>query len=378
LETIDDLLSASDLSTKNYADIYALQATAFACLGKLDDALEAIRRSMQYGEITEYQKLVEAAILYQDEKPDEALSILDGLVMQAPNYGGERYFLRGLIYLEKGDRDEAYRSMIAGGGNTWLHGGLYSYVQGKIGLQLVGDENLRKSIDALQYAEASMPIYYTVLQERIRQEILGLGSEPWKDGVKIDFQPTQISDIQARLTPRPTFTPSVTPTTTLTSTPVLSVTGTLTMTETPSPTATLQPILLYPNNKDVVVVDPQIGTGTLSFSTNEQKVFRFQPAYGLTFDDVLDVVVHLDANEAGLASPPMLYELWDPRKGVWVSVEPSWNDTDLPYPTDYVLPEGDLFLAVRNVGSVPYKVNNISITIVLQVSDGSLIQIGVK
>ena len=132
LTEIDAALGNSNPGLQGTSDLYLNQATAYACLGKLDEALEAIRKSMKYGDITGEQKTLEAAILYQQGKPDEALKILDNLIVQSPNYGGDRYLLRSLIVFEQGDWDETYRSMIAGGGYVWLHGGLYSYVQGNM------------------------------------------------------------------------------------------------------------------------------------------------------------------------------------------------------------------------------------------------------
>jgi tetratricopeptide (TPR) repeat protein len=373
LAGIDTAFENSSLSSQSLSNLYFNQANAYSCLGKLDEALEAINQSMQYGDVTGEQKTLEAAILYQQGKPDEALKILDNLIVQSPNYGGDRYLLRALIVFEQGDWDETYRSMLAGGGNVWLHGGLYSYVQGKMGLQLAGNENRAKSIDALQYAEASMPVTFNVLKSRIQTEIKTLGSQPWGLSSSITFQPTTVAEIQPRLTPRPTSTPL------LTETSVVGV-GTPAATVVPTSgnsTPDVQGAPLYPTEKDIIIVDFQTGTGSVTLPASTQEIFRFQPASALSFEKIMDVVIHLNTEKSGL-TPPLLYELWNPQNRTWISIEPSWTDTDILYPGDYVLPEGDVYLSVRNLGSVPFKLNNLSITVVFEALDGNLMQYGTK
>ena len=380
LAGINNVLENSTLDLQVTSDLYLNQAIAYACLGKLDEALKAINSSMKHGEITGEQKTLEAAILYQSGKPDEALKILDNLITQSPDYGGDRYLLRALIVFEQGDRDEAYRSMIAGGGNVWVHSGLYSYVQGKMGLQLASDENRAKSIDALQYAEASMPVTYNVLKSRIQTEVIELGSKPWDQTVSLTFQPTPLAEIHPRLTPRPTSTPTINETLAASGTPVkkdaigtprpgISKPGTS--------TPVTQDAIYSPRENDIVVVDFQTGTGPVTLSTGKKKIFRFQPSSALSFAKVMDVVVHLDAEKTGI-TPPLLYEFWNPHNRTWIAVEPGWTDSDVLYPGDYVLPEGDLYLSVRNLGSTPFKLNNLSITVVAETLDGNLMQYGTK
>jgi tetratricopeptide (TPR) repeat protein len=375
LEGIDSALENSNLSSQSVSNLYFNQANAYSCLGKLDEALEAINQSMQYSDVTGEQKTLEAAILYQQGKPDEALKILDNLIVQSPNYGGDRYLLRALIVFEQGDWDETYRSMLAGGGNVWLHGGLYSYVQGKMGLQLAGDENRAKSIDSLQYAEASMPVTFNVLKARIQTEIVELGNKPWDLSSSFAFQPTTVAEILPRLTPRPTSVPLLTETpAAIVGTPGEKVTVVPTSgTSTPD----TQGALLYPREKDIIIVDFQTGTGSVNLPAGTQEIFRFQPASALSFSKIMDVVIHLNAEKSGL-TPPLLYELWNPQNRTWISIEPGWTDTDILYPGDYVLPEGDVYLSVRNLGSVPFRLNNLSITVVFQALDGNLMQYGTK
>jgi tetratricopeptide (TPR) repeat protein len=374
LAGIDAALENPNLSSLSASELYYNQADAYACLGKLDEALEAINQSMQYGDITGEEKTLEAAILYQKGKPDEALKILDNLIVQAPNYGGDRYLLRALIVFEQGDWDETYRSMLAGGGNTWLHGGLYSYVQGKMGLQLAGGENRAKSIDALQYAEASMPVTYNVLRSRIQKEIVELGSQPWDMTASIPFQPTPLAEILPRPTPRPTSTPTAAPTITET----LSAEGTPAKDLTGTPTLEAQGGFFPPKAGNMIIVDPQTGTGPITLAGGAQEIFRFQPPAPLSVAKAMDVVIYLDVEKVGISPPPLLYEFWNPRKRTWTSIEAGWKKMNLYYPDDYVFPEGDLYMSVRNVGSTPFKLNNLSITVVIQTTDGALMQYGTK
>ena len=124
-------------------------------------------------------------------------------------------------------------------------------------------------------------------------------------------------------------------------------------------------------------MDVQTGTGPTTLSAGRQEIFRFQPPEPLSVASALDLVIHLDAEKTGIA-PPLLYELWNPHNRTWTSVEAGWTDTVVLYPGDHVLPEGDVYLSVRNLGSVPFKLNNLSITAVVKTSDGSMAQFGTK
>ena len=156
---------------------------------------------------------------------------------------------------------------------------------------------------------------------------------------------------------------------TVTSTPSTPMPGTL--------TPDTQGAVYYPNEKNIVIVDIQTGTGPVTLSAGTQEIFRFQPSSALSFAKVMDVVVHLNAEKLGI-TPPLLYELWNPSNRTWISIEPGWTDTDVLYPGDYVLPEGDVYLSVRNLGSAPFKLNNLSITVVIEALDGNLMQFGTK
>jgi tetratricopeptide (TPR) repeat protein len=75
-----------------------------------------------------------ARIFYVIGRLDDALTDLDVTISKSPYYCGMRYYLRGLIYAEKGEFDKAQNDLDLGMRQTWERGGLLSYAQGKIAL----------------------------------------------------------------------------------------------------------------------------------------------------------------------------------------------------------------------------------------------------
>ncbi len=375
-------LSVSKPVTSHYTDVQVMQVRAYACLGRLSEALSSLRQVMNHGDVTGEQKMLEASILYQQGYPDEALQILDNLLIQMPEYNGERYYLRGLIMYEKGKRDEAYNSLMMGSGQTWFHGGLYSYVQGLMGLELIGADNRAKALDALQYAEASLNPTYNILRKRMQKELNDLSVSPLDPPVSVPI----ITPVPA-FVPRPTARPSLTPTLYLTPTltptpqasPTLSATpteGTLTpeasptVTASATATATVPAIVYIPPDMIGIIVDLQVGSGPLILTLGERQVLRFQPAAALSIQDVQSLTIILETDADKNAPPPSL-ELWNPFTGIWTALQPKWGETLVKYPGNYVLPEGDIYIAMRSPGA-RLELTNFSLRLVILDSDGQL------
>ena len=355
-------LEVSKPVTSHYTDVQVMQVRAYMCLGRLSEALTTLRKIMDQGNVTDEQKMLEAIILYQQGYSDEAMQIIDNLLVQMPEYNGERYYLRSLILYEKGQRDEAVNNLTIGGGQTWLHGGLYSYVQGRMGLELVGADNRAKALDALQYAEASLNTTYNVLRKRMQKELSDLGVSPLDPPVSVPAV-TPAPPFLPRPTARPSLTPTLFISPTLTSTPQSTPTtsatpDTRTLTAEASHTATASatarataPATVYnlPGLIDTIV-DMQVGSGPLILTLGDRQVLRFQPATALSIQEVRSLTFFLET-AADQSTPPPSLELWNPYTGTWTAMQLEWGMNAVQYPGNYVFPEGDIYVALRNPGT---------------------------
>jgi len=381
-------LSVSKPVTPHYTDVQNMQAYAYACLGRLPEALTSLRSAMAQGDVTGTQKMIEASILYQQGYPDEALQILDDLLVQMPDYNGERYYLRALIYYEKGNRDEAYKSLLNGSGQTWFHGGLYTYVQGRMGLELLGADNRGKAQDTLQYAEASLSTRYNVLRKRIQTELRDLGIPLLNPTISVPVG-TAVPAFVQRPTARPSLTPTLFVPATLTPTPQATASltpgarpGSKTLTSTAAPTSTSSPSstvpaqVYTPPDVNLTIVDMQVGTGPLILTPGDRHVLRFQPAMALSIQRVQSLTIFMETSTDKSAQPPAL-ELWDPFTGTWTALQPDWGETDVSYPGNYVLPEGDIYIALSSPGA-QLQLENFQLRLVILDPDGQLAVHGSK
>ncbi len=116
---------------------------------------------------------------------------------------------------------------------------------------------------------------------------------------------------------------------------------------------------------------------SINAAAGERKLLRFQPAMSILHESVLEITAYLDADEI-TTKPMLLFEFWDPYSATWTSLEPNWQDTRVPHPGDYVFPEGGEYLAVRNLSSLPFGLENLSLVMVVETQDGDLIRFGTE
>ena len=71
--------------------------------------------------------------------------------------------------------------------------------------------------------------------------------------------------------------------------------------------------------------------------------------------------------------------LWTlgPYSGDWNLMGTVWGNNKINQPEKYVLPSGDVFVALRN-GSFPILVDDMSISMEVQTQDGQTLELGAK
>ena len=356
VQQLQEMIDQTDPKNDSIGGLYHIQSQAYICLGEVDKAIKMVDKSMFNNVNMEWKYELKARYLYQAGRNNETLQLLNELITQKPSYDGWRYYLRSLIYQEMGEREKAEQDLMIGTGNTWSRVGLFSYVQGKMALE---DGNTEEGIALLQEAEATLDYLFIPLQKRIQAELEQLGAQPLEITPSVMLDATPMLTIQARPTARPLET--------------LIALDTRLVTLTPTPG-----ISLPYNVEDAIIVDLATGTRKLTLLPNDYPLLRFQPAEPISVKQVKSLVVHLIPSSNETTDPDIQIYFFVPRGGGWRYIEPTWGENPIDQARDYVLPEGDIFLAIRNWGSETVVLNNVTLTLVVETQDGAIKTYGQK
>lgn len=356
LQKLSEMIEQTDRQNPSIGGLYHMQSQAYICMDKVDKAILMVDKSMFNNTNMEWKYELKSRYLYQAGRNNEALQILNELIEEKPSYDGWRYFLRALIYQEMGEREKAEENLILGMANTWSRAGLFSYVKGKMALE---DGNIEEGIALLQQAEATLEYLFAPLQKRIQSELKELDSHSLVITPSVMLNVTSIPPMPIRPTARPLQTPVAL------DTPIVTVTPT--------------PGISYPFNvEESIIVDLETGTGKLTLLPNDYPLLRFQPAEPIPVKEVKSLVVHLFPSSPKNQNPDIQIYFWIPRSGGWRYIAPTWGANPIEQSRDYVLPEGDIFLAIRNWGSETVTFETITVTLVVETFDGAIKTYGQK
>jgi tetratricopeptide (TPR) repeat protein len=350
VQELQKMIDQTDPNDSSIGGLYHIQSQAYACLGDIKKAIQMVDKSMFNNVNMEWKYELKARYLYQAGRRDEALQLLNTSIEQKPSYDGWRYYLRALIYQEMGEREKAEEDLMIGAGNTWWHVGLFSYVVGKMALE---DGNIEEGIALLQEAEATLDCLFAPLQTRIQDELRKLGAEPLEITPSVMVDATRMPTIQARPTARPLDTP-------------------ITL-STPQVTYTPTPGVSLPNDVETgMIVDLATGSGNLTLLPGDYPLLRFQPANPIPIKQVKSLIVHVIPAGDETTNPDIQIYFWVPRGGGWRYIAPIWGDNPIDRSEDHVLPEGDIFLAIRNWGTKTVVLDNVTVTLVVETLDGAI------
>ena len=340
------LIAARGSAASPSAGLNTALAAGYLCLGQLDQALDYINLAIQLTPSSD-RAMMKSIILYNLGRLDEALELINESITNDPYYGGARYFLRAAIYAEQGKLDEAEADIDFGYGETWGYFGIVDYAEGRLALAR-GDS--LTALERFQYAEATMPFVYGPLIQRIQREITALGGQLMAVTPQI-FISTPIA------TPQVTITPYAT----------LSFVQPISLTPTPPLAPSLQstPFALAE------------GTGTLTLQSQEYPLYHFRPAAPLEFAQVQALTFRLLPATGGGSAPTLQLYLWT-SSGGWGMVQLQWGDNPIPYPDRYVMPEGDIYVGLRNYGSDAVDIQNAGFILVVRLDDGTQITYGLQ
>jgi tetratricopeptide (TPR) repeat protein len=375
-------LKNSTSLTLNKGEVMSHLARAYLSQDRFDDAKKMIAQAQQSDAPQVELATMQVYMTYLDGDYVTARGQVDEFMLSGKELSAEFFYVRSLILFSQGEWENTVTQLESAGDSTFVHGGLYSYIQGEMGLQLEGDDNHAKAINELQYAEASLHPPYHLIREKIQAQLKELNVATLEPTVSVGLMATPLPEFVAQPTARPSLTPTSRPTSTpsptattaaiFTSTPEASVEGTPTAetTSEASPTAenTIEPTtpaVSYhaPKDNNIIIVDMAKGSGPLQFSTNERKIFRIQPGQSIPYKKIMSIKLLLKKGDAS-GEAPMVLEFWDPVKSIWTSVTPSWGSNLAPYPNDHILPEGDIYIAIRNISSQSLPVDQLAVDLV--------------
>lgn len=175
LPEIEQMIAAASLEDTSITGLYRMRAEALACLGRYEEAVDAMNSSLSNPNFAASKMYYKAVYLYQLGKPEEALAVLDESIASEPGLHGYRYYLRALIYYDQDRKGTALTDWQTGAAQTWERLGLYAYIAGKVAL----DEGLReRGIELLQQAEASLSSDHLLIRSRIVDELADLDAQP--------------------------------------------------------------------------------------------------------------------------------------------------------------------------------------------------------
>ncbi len=151
-----------------------IRSQAYACLGRLDDALQSVNDSMFNNQDMGLKNELKARYLIMLGRYDEALPLLDQLISNS-TLGGWHYFLRAEVYYNIGKKDQVQNELNEGIPRTWDHTGVFAYVQAQMAL----DEGRNNdAIERFQFAEATFDTVNNPLRWKVEQLLASLGAHP--------------------------------------------------------------------------------------------------------------------------------------------------------------------------------------------------------
>jgi len=152
-----------------------IRSRVYACLGRLDDALQSVNDSMFNNENMEYKNELKVQYLILLGRYEEALPMLDEQICHC-ELAGWHHYLRAEIYYHTDKKELVQDELFTGMQKTWGRGGMLAYMEA----QLAQDEGrTEEAIQYLQLAEATFsdPIYNS-LRWKVQEQLKALGAEP--------------------------------------------------------------------------------------------------------------------------------------------------------------------------------------------------------
>jgi len=174
LHEVQQLIAEIQPDNPNLGGLLRIRAEAYACLGKLDDALKSINDSMFNNENMQLKNQLKFMYLILLGRYKEALPLLDNAICDCKLVGWQ-YYWRAEIYYNTGKKNLVQGELSAGMPKTWERGGMLPYVEAQLALD---DGRKEDAIQLLQTAEATLDPTLNALRWKIQKQLVRLDAKP--------------------------------------------------------------------------------------------------------------------------------------------------------------------------------------------------------
>jgi tetratricopeptide (TPR) repeat protein len=175
LDELQLLLDETPVDDSSRGGLLSIQSQAFSCLGRVEDAIDAINESMSNHMNMDWKKWLKSVYLYHMEKYDDSLKLINEVVYADMPGVGERLYFRAAICLARGEISQARSNLESGKARTWLRHGMLPYVEAQLSLQ-EGDTDT--AIQLLLYAETTFEPFQNPQRRKIQKQLAAFGVTP--------------------------------------------------------------------------------------------------------------------------------------------------------------------------------------------------------
>lgn len=324
------------------SSLLALEAQAYLCQGEFEKALEANRQARAIQETSGYVWM-QAVILFNMDRYDEALDLLNREIENDPYYNGMRYYLRAVIYQAQGQRDLAQQDLDVGSGNTWGQLGLKEYVLGQMAIE---DGDMEEAAARLQSAYLTLPwLVEHPLKERIATQLAELGAPV----------PTPAPGPQIAATPLPETLFAEDP---LSKVPETGV----------NENGLALPPFPIPVSLETGVENVQFEITPPAGGAHRLPTYLFSPDQPVKIRKVNRLSFTVESDAGGEVQFQVY--LWDQTSGEWTLLRPQWGENVVEEPERYVDSNGRVYLATRLKNAPPAVADRLWVTMDVTIEDG--------
>jgi tetratricopeptide (TPR) repeat protein len=331
------------------SDYYEIKAEILRSQKKYKESVELIE-TMGSGCAMYYTR---SLFQYEAGLTDDAFESINTCITGSPYFGGYRYFLRALIYLDRKEYDLARQDLSTGEKYTWAVHGLHDYVMAKL---LLKDGERENGIYYMQMAEASMPYQMGPILDRVRKELKQLGAKPITPEAPLEDLPTAQPTTGARLTPIPTSRPVATQ----------AATGDIiVMPNDPSVSSELPPGHYF-----FMVVDPQQALAQKKVLADSSLDLHFQLPAPKRFASIESFSL-IFTQRYPLQEIPLQIMVWVPLEGWAYLANVKWGENTINDPSRLITADGDIYISIVDPDDRSVVMQELQFSMRAQLSDGS-------
>jgi len=188
LTGVDELIGQLPKEDISLGGLLHIRSRAYACLGRLEDALQSVNDSMFNNAYMEYKTGLKIQYLIMLERYDEALPLLNERINNT-RLSGDLYYLRAYIYYSTGKKNLVQEELYTGMPKTWVRGEFLPYVEAQLALD---EGRTGDAILLLQIAEATFGPPDNPMRWKAQKQLEALGAQPLTLTPSVPYQATPI------------------------------------------------------------------------------------------------------------------------------------------------------------------------------------------